>query len=270
LAETDPQANKARRLRQKARNLAEAGKINEAIGCQRALANLTPNDFETIMQLGFMHQAASEIDNAASAFHQAVGLSPRAPEAHEALAEMYLEAARYDDAIIESKLWLKLRPHSIAARDIISTAYLQKGEISKALEAANEMVRLSPVDALGYYKRAILHQYQGNWSGALEQFTMAAQIAVPNSQEHQEALSAIEALDQYQIRAIMTLACEDGLFRILLRRDSDEAIRERGFHLSPMGIAFVQHMLPDISAGLYVFPESEAINAFSYRPLRYN
>ena len=52
---------------------------------------MTPNDFETFMQLGFLHRAVSDIDAAAKAFHRASGLDPLIPDPHEALAEMFLD-----------------------------------------------------------------------------------------------------------------------------------------------------------------------------------
>jgi tetratricopeptide (TPR) repeat protein len=183
---------------------------------------------------------------------------------------MYLDAGRYDDAISSSKAWLRIRPHSIAARDIICTAYLQKGEIRKALETATEMVRLAPIDPIGYYKRGVLHQHDGDWRNAIQQFMFAAEMSPAGSLEHQEAEAAVEAIDQYQVRAIMSLASQDLIFKTHLMRNVDEASRDRGFYISPSATAFIEHILAYHSPEALDCADETKLNVFSYRPQRYN
>lgn len=260
----------ARRLRRKARNLAESGRYAEAIDYQRALADLTPDDFEALMQLGFMHRAVSEIEAAANAFRRASGVSPQTPDPHEALAELYLDASMYDDAIKESKALLRLTPHSLTAREILSTAYFQKGDISKALETTSEMVRLAPSDALTHYKRGILFQQRGDWRNALHEFTRAEDMAEEDSVEEREAQMAIDALDQHQIRQILMLASEDLLLQMQLVRDPDEAARERGYFLSLNAAAFVGQVANDRMVEREIEISSSAVLGLSRRPQLYN
>lgn len=259
-----------RRLRRKAKDLAGAGRVAEALDYQRALAELTPNDFETLMQLGFMHRAVCEIDDAVCAFRRASGVSPHTPDPHEALAELYLDASRYDEAIAESKALLRLTPHSLSARDVLSTAYFQKGLLGKALDTMTEVVRLAPCDPLGHYKRGILCQHRGDWKSALEEFTCAADMAREGSVEHTEAEAAIEALDQHQIRQVLLLAAEDRLFTLHLLRDADEAAQERGYYLSPEASSFVAQ----VTADRMNRPESPAFfpcaSVSNHRPQLYN
>ena len=259
-----------RRLRRKARNLAEKGHVAEAIGYQRALAELKPDDFETLMQLGFMHRAVCEFDDAVRAFRRASGVAPHTPDPHEALAELYLDASRYDDAIVESKALLRITPHSLSARDVLSTAYFQKGLVGKALETMNEVVRLAPSDPLGHYKRGILFQHRGDWRHALHEFTRAADMALDGSIEQTEAEVAIEALDQHQIRQILMLASEDRLFLLHLLQDADEASKERGYFLSASAAAFVSQVAAEkIDSTDPPFPFTEGRVA-SRRMQRYN
>jgi tetratricopeptide (TPR) repeat protein len=249
--------------------LAESGRVAEALTYQRALSDLHPDDFETLMQLGFMHRAIYQIEDAALAFRRAIRLAPTTPDPHEALAEMYLDAARYEEAISESKALLKLTPHSLAARDILSTAYFQQGEIGKALETTSEMVRLVPSDPLSHYKRGILFQQRGDWRNALNEFSRAYELA-ENKVERQEAESAIEALDQHQVRQIMMLAAEDRLFQMQLARDADEATRERGYFISPGAAALVAQMTSERMADWNDDSSVSHANAYSKRPQLYN
>jgi len=257
------------RLRRRARTLAESGKVSEALKCQRTVADLAPNDPEAFMQLGYLYQAASDIDAAASAFRSACWLCPESTEGHEALSEMYLDACLYDEAISESKLILRLTPNSLAARDILSTAYYQKGDIRRALDVTGEMVRMAPLDPLSHYKRGVLHQHQGDWHNALEEFQKAAEMAPDGSMERTEAESAIDALDQHQVHDILMLATEDRIFQMQLSRNVEEATRERGYSLSEGAAAFIGQVALDKLAGTFAHHLPGFI-AVQSRPQRYN
>ena len=52
-----------------------------------------------------------------------------------------------------------------------------------------------------------------------------------------QASEAVQMLDDYQIRQILLLASEDALFRYRLSQDVDVATRQRGYCLSPSGVA---------------------------------
>ena len=270
LAECVSSTVEVRRLRRKARDLAGAGRVAEALSYQRALAELNPDDFETLMQLGFMHKAVCEIDDAVRAFRRASGVAPQTPDPHEALAEIYLDAAQYDDAIVESKALLRITPHSLAARDVLSTAYFQKGLIGKAIETITEVVRLAPSDPLGHYKRGILHQHRGDWRNALHEFTRASEMAKEGTIEYSEAQAAIDALDQHQIRQVLLLASEDHLFSLHLMRDADEAARERGYYLSPSATSFVAQVTADRIDSPEQGPTFPSSRVVFRRPQRYN
>lgn len=238
-------AARLRRLQRKAENLAQAGKVDEALDCQRQVVAMSPDDPEAYMRLGFLHRSVYQIDEAVMAFRRASGLNPHFPDPHEALAEAYLDAAHYDEAIRESKKLLRLVPNSMPARDILSAAYLQTGQIEKALSVTSEMIRLAPRDSLSHYKRGILHRQRGAWREALEEFTTALEMAPKESIERKEAEAAIESLDQHQIGEILLLASEDRLFQMRLARNVREAVQERGYHVSPDAQEFLQRMATD-------------------------
>ena len=257
------------RLRRKARDLAEAGNFVEAVTYQQALADISPEDPQAFMDLGILHRAASEIEDAAVAFERAGALAPQTPDPHEAMAQMYLDVSRYDDAIKECKALLRLIPHSLAARDILRSAYFQKGAIGKALAITEEMIRIAPYDPLSHYKQAVLHQHRNDWRNALDKFITAAEMAPEESLERYEAEAAIEALDQHQVRQILQLASEDRVFQLRLIRDVDEAVCDRGYSISPAAMAFIgQVALSQIID--YSMERGADIYGRELRPQRYN
>ena len=58
----------------------------------------------------------------------------------------------------------------------------------------------------------------------------------PDSDIAFEARDAIEALDNYQLKQILTIAIEDTVFRLKLMLDPVGASMERGFLLSGKGL----------------------------------
>jgi regulator of sirC expression with transglutaminase-like and TPR domain len=231
-----------RRLRRQTVRHADAGRLGEALVCQQQVIALVPDDPHEFMQLGFLHRQADQLDDATHAFESALKLAPAEPDPHEALAEIYLDTSRYDDAVRESKVVLKLVPQSVPARQILSAAYFQMGQMEKALDVTQEMVRLAPLDPISHYKNGMLHHQHGNWRLALDEFTTVTRMSADGSIEHEEAESAIEALDRQQINIILTLAADDRLFQLRLARNPVEAAQERGFYLSFDASMYVQHL----------------------------
>jgi tetratricopeptide (TPR) repeat protein len=231
-----------RNLRRRTARHADAGRLREALECQRQLTALVPDDPLEFMQLGFLHRQADELEDAKTAFQNALKLAPADPDPHEALAEIYLDTSRYDAAIRESKIVLKLVPRSVPARQILSAAYFQMGRIDKALDVTQEMVRLAPLDPISHYKNGMLHHQHGNWRLALDEFTTVTRMSLDGTIEREEAESAIEALDRQQINIILTLAADDRLFQMRLARNPVEAAQERGFYLSNDACLYIQHL----------------------------
>ncbi len=254
-----------RRLRRQAAKHAGAGRVREALDCQRQVTALVPNDAYEFMQLGFLHRQADELDHATEAFERAQKLAPAEPDPYEALAEVYLDTARYDDAVREGRAVLKMVPNSIPARHILSAAYFQMGLIGKALDITQEMVRLAPLDPISHYKNGMLLQQHGNWRSALDEFMLAVRISPDESIERQEAEAAIEALDRMQMSMLLSLAEDDRLFQVRLARNAVEASQERGFYLSPEASLYVQHVAIEQVESAQIFRTS-----LTNRPIMYN
>jgi tetratricopeptide (TPR) repeat protein len=182
----------------------------------------------------------------------AISRAPYSPEARESLAEICLEMGRWDEAIQQSNVLLTLYPRSLFARDVLSAAYLQRGLIDKALRITDEMVSLDPNDASNHFKRGVLLQQKGRVGAALAAFQRVVQMD-PESDVADESRSAIEMLDNYQIRQVVMLAVEDIPFRLSLLKECGAAVASRGFFLSDRGVAALGQIrfddLPDAPPG---------------------
>jgi tetratricopeptide (TPR) repeat protein len=242
---------RARRLARRAEDLASAGRYDEAIVCQSEVVTLRPNDGDAYLRLGLLYREVHCIDDALIAFRRATSIDPDHSDPREALIETLLEAGRYPETISEARALMRLSSRNVFARDVLSVAYLQIGDLERALHMTTEMVRLDPLNPGHHFKRALLFQQQGHLTGALAEYQRARDLAVAGSELQDDALEALEAMDDYQLRQIFVLASEDLTFRYLLMQDATEAVTHRGFALTADGLnrarQFAAEYAPDIA-----------------------
>lgn len=231
---------RARRLAKRAEILANAGRVDEAIVCQSELVGLRPDDAVAALRLGLLYREARRIDAALLEFRRASHLSPHLCDPREALIETLLDAEMFEETIREGRALLRLAPRNLFARDVLSIAYLQMGMIDKALHMVTEMVRFDPMNPGNHFKRALLLQQQGNVSDAMTEYMRTRDLSDPECELYSDALTALDAMDEYQLHTIMLLACEDLHFNHQLRTDPTTATRQRGFILSSDGLVRAQ------------------------------
>jgi tetratricopeptide (TPR) repeat protein len=241
-AERRRQLARARRLARRAEELASAGRYDEAILCQSGVVSIRHDDCDAFFRLGLLHREARRIDPALAAFRSASALAPDRCEPREALIETLLEASQYDEAIREAKALLRLSKRNVFGRDVLSIAYLQTGRIDDALHMTTEMVRLDPLNPNHHFKRALLLQQLGKLGGAMDEYLRVRDLAAPGTELVSDASEAMDALDDFQLRQIMLLACDDRHFHHHLRMNAEEAVRVRGFGLSPDALGRIAHI----------------------------
>jgi tetratricopeptide (TPR) repeat protein len=233
---------KARRLAKRAESLADAGRVEEAIDGQSQVAVLRPDDADVFLRLGLLLREAHRIDPAVTALRQALCLNPSLRDPREALIATLLDGGRFDEIVAEAKALVKVAPRSVFARDILSIAYMQLGQTEKALRVVGEMVWLDPLNPDHYLKRAMLFQQRENPRAAIAEYGRVLHMAPEGSEAYECAEEAVEAMDEDQMRQIVLLASEDRLFHWKLCRETGEAAQERGFFLSPDGVARLRHL----------------------------
>jgi tetratricopeptide (TPR) repeat protein len=240
---------KVRRLARRVETLTDAGRLEEAIVCQSEVAALRPEDADAAFYLGLLCRDARQFERAVDALRRAMSLNPERRDPREVLIETLLESNRYPEVIAEGKALIKLVPRSLFARDVLCVAYLQTGRIDKAVLVTGEMILLDPLSPAHHFKRAMLFQQQGSLRAAVGEYVRALEMASPGSEVHSDAGDALHALDEYQAHQIILLASEDQMFRMKLRRDTAQAVDERGFSLSEDGLmrlhALAQHQFLD-------------------------
>lgn len=246
-----PQGREAQYLR-RADALAARGQVEKAIVHLRKAIALVPRSPHGYLKMAALLRRERRAIEAVEVLRAAVRLAPALLAPHEALAETYLETSRWEEAVAEGRLLLQLSPRSLFARDVLSAAYLQQGRIDHALRVTDEMIRLDPADATNHFKRGVLLQQKGMVSPAVSAFGRVLEMN-SDPEVADESRAALEMLDGYQIRQILTLAVEDVPFRLRLLQDPCAAIMEKGYLLSEEGLSALSQIgfddLPQAPAG---------------------
>lgn len=228
-------------LMRRADSLAQRGLYDEAIAQVKQAMLICPTEPKCSLRLANLYLAQNKIGPAIEAMKHAVALNPKDSSAQERLLQALIETGRYDEAIKLSRKMLTMFPRSLFARDVLGMAYLQQGRIDESLRVTDELIRLAPSDPAHHIKKAVLLQQKGEIAQAMSAFTRALELD-PGGDLADDARAAIAALDSYQMRQILTIAVEDVVFRTKLRLDPQAATMERGFLLSPSGIATLRRI----------------------------
>jgi tetratricopeptide (TPR) repeat protein len=225
--------------------LVASGRVEEALAKLRTLVHALPDSTRGYLRLADLLRQRRRAGEAREILETAVAHVPNCPVSREALADVCVEIGRYDDAIPHGRALLELKPRSVHARDLLSTAYLHRGQYERALRLTNEMVRLDPFNPGHHFKRGVILQQTGLFAPACQAFVRTLELQA--DPELEEACQmAIDLLERYQIRQLLTLASEEILFRIQLQREPQETVQARGFYLSETAVAALMAHLPQL------------------------
>jgi tetratricopeptide (TPR) repeat protein len=226
------------------------GLLQEAILELEKAARLASNKIPVYKELAGLYRSQRQVDDAIGAMRKVLLVKPDDIEAREMLLEMFLELGKFDDAIGESMEMLRMNSRSLSARDALYFAYMHMGLLDKALRITNELITLDPVSPFHHYKKAFVQHERGEIGDAIHELGRVLDMH-PDEQLAQDVQQALEKLDSYQMRHIVTLALEDCIFRAKLIHDPETAVLERGYYLSQTGMAALRQIqfdeLPEIS-----------------------
>lgn len=224
-----------------AESLAEEGLFEEAIAQAKKMIAIYPHEPGCCIQLAKFYYAQNKMGPAIEAMKIAVDLDPNNSINQERLLKALMQLERYDEAIKYARGMLVTFPRSLSARDALAMAYLQMGKLDHALGAIEELIALAPQEASYYFKKGVLLQQKGKIREAMRVFMMTVELD-PGGDFADNAREAIASLDSFQLKRILSIASEDAVFRIKLMRNPASATRERGFALSPHGVAALRQL----------------------------
>lgn len=238
--------DKRRAMREirRAERYAAQGDVPQAIQSLVEAIHLGADRYTCFLRLARLYQTRQQWPEAVNAAERAIAENPGKLTAREAIITFHLENRDYPRAIDASKALLKIAPRHVPARDALGAAYLGMGDVDAAMRVANDLIRIDPSSPTHRFTKAHLCQHRGEVRMAVEEFQRVVALA-PESETADAAREQLEALDAYQLNQILTLACDDSVFRAKLGQDSDSATSEKGFNLSETGKDALRDMVSD-------------------------
>ncbi len=227
----------------------EDGLLDEALRELRRALRTSTDKGPIYKRIADVYRGLHQTKDAISAITKAIKLDPNDVEARETYLDLLLEMGEFEAAIHGGRELLAIYPRSLSAREILSIAYLQKGYMDEAMRMTNELIAMDPSSPANRFKRAWLFQQKGDYGNAINEYLRVLDMG-PEEDMARDAQQAIDAMDSYQLRQIITLALEDYIFRAKMVRNPETAALERGFIMSYSGLAALKQIkfdeLPEI------------------------
>jgi len=124
--------------------LFQAGRVDEAIGQYRRAANLRPDDWEVGYNLGNALFQKGSLDEAVVCFQKAAELQPASADARCHLGNAYFQQGKLDAAIASYQLALRVNPASLEAQNNLGSAYLRQGKLDQAIIHFQLALKINP------------------------------------------------------------------------------------------------------------------------------
>ena len=227
----------------------EDGLFEEALRELKHALRTSTDKGPVYKRLSDVYHGLHQTKDAISAIKKAIKLDSNDVEARETHLDLLLEIGEFEAAIVGGRELLRIYPRSLGAREILSIAYLQKGLMDEAMKITNELISLDRSSPANHFKRAWLYQQKGDYGNAINEYLRVLDMG-PDDEMARDSQQAIDAMDSYQVRQIITLALEDYIFRAKMVRNPEAAALERGFILSFSGQAALKQIkfdeLPEI------------------------
>jgi tetratricopeptide (TPR) repeat protein len=150
-----------------------------------------------LKERGRVAEAASVVDRAVSAGHEAIRLDAQNAEAHYNLGKALEDQGKPDEAIAEYRLAIRLRPDFAEAYNGLGAALCDRKRDYAGAEAAfRAAIRLRPEDAQAHYNLGNALAGQGKFDEAVAEYRRAAEIAPRNSPVARAMPERIRRLEQ--------------------------------------------------------------------------
>ena len=166
-------ADKSDELTRSALALAEKGFISEAITEFEKARSMSPENLETLLNLGFIHTIQGNFKSAFEAYAQATVSHPREPLARLALGNLYWLGGQADEALKQWKL--------------IKGQFNPDPEFSilpKSERIWQRMLEIDPVDPDAHSNLGLVYMFAGDLNKALAEFQAVTQLE-ENRREHE-------------------------------------------------------------------------------------
>lgn len=121
---------------------------------------------------------------------EAVKLAPNQPDIRTSLAAVHLAEGSNDLAVEQAQAAIRLRPRNLQAIGILGDAYLRKGELGKAKQVFDAIVKAVPKDTFSHYRLGMIARAEKSPADAITHF----ENALAGNPNNIDALARIVAI----------------------------------------------------------------------------
>jgi Tfp pilus assembly protein PilF len=146
---------------------AQKGMLDEAISAYKQALVIRPRYAEVHHNLGLAYQNKGMLDEAISAYKRTLSISPRYAGAYNNLGNTYVQKGMLDEAIAAYKKALAIKPSSSSAYNNLGNTYSKKGSWDKAISEYKKAIAINPDYANAHSNLSIAYYSKGNYRLAL-------------------------------------------------------------------------------------------------------
>jgi Flp pilus assembly protein TadD len=150
--------------------------LRDAQAANQQRLQLNPKDSRAMVNLGRVHLARRQYDEAARRFLEAAGVDAKSEEAHYYLGVMHRLAGRPDAARGEFQRAVEINPTHARSLGNLGLLHLAANQLEPASRYLGEALRMNPHDAVAAGSLGSIHLAQGRIPEAIELLTLAIRL----------------------------------------------------------------------------------------------
>ena len=127
--------------------LEQVGRVQEAIGHWKRALQIRPDDAEAHNNLAIVLARTGRVQEAVGHWEQALRTDPGYAEAHNNLGIALKNLGRIPEAIEHYQQALRIKPDLVEAHENLAAALIQMGRVPEAVEHYDQVLRMKPDDA---------------------------------------------------------------------------------------------------------------------------
>ncbi len=178
---TDHEANLARAYRTWAEATANpalaTARYEQALGHYEEAVRLSPRNVQLYNEWAQVHAALGDHDAAEALYQQSLSLDDRFGSTYILLGDLYAESREWERAVLHYEQGVELAPTIAYAWSRLAFAYAQLEDWDGAIDANLQILAMLPDDYVTLRNLIYLHNYKGDYVGALDYMELAEAVA---------------------------------------------------------------------------------------------
>jgi tetratricopeptide (TPR) repeat protein len=173
------------------------GQAAEAVTLLQSVVKEDPQSAQSHHFLGLALAQTNDLTQAKRELIEAVKLAPNSSEARNALAALYLAQGNVDLAIEEATTAVRQNGRNLKGAIILGDAYYRKGNIARAKQTFDAIVKAVPKEAYSRYRLGLIAKSENRLDAAISEF----ESSLVSNPSFIEPLNQIASVMQAQGRA---------------------------------------------------------------------